>query len=135
MPLDWKSETRICKLKSCSTSFAPTQYRQVFCTKECHKKSIAADFPEQKCGVRHCNTIFKPRHRYLYCSPECLQYARRPANTTATLARQKLNKKGVYMTEEQFREKLLATNPLKCTQEKCIPGCRIRGMEQFGCVA
>lgn len=132
---DWKVE-RKCKLQSCGKAFIPNQYRQEFCTKDCQKKSIAANFKERECGVPHCKNIFKPKHRYnIYCSEKCLKYARRPLNIAATLARQKLNRKGAYMTDEQFREKALATLALKCTQTVCAPGCRIRGMENLGCVA
>lgn len=133
--MDWRTETRICKLKSCSTPFAPLHYRQSFCNKDCQKKSISADFPEKKCGVKHCTTIFKPvSGKHKHCSPECLLYARRGANHAAATARQKLNRRGVYMNDEQFREKVIATRVLKCTQKVCAPNCRIRGMEKLGCV-
>lgn len=132
---DWKVE-RVCKLPACGQVFVPNQYRQNFHTKDCQKKSIAANFKERECGVQHCKNIFKPKHRqHIYCSEKCLRYARRPLNIAATLARQKLNRKGAYMTDEQFREKALATLPLKCTQKVCAPDCRIRGMENLGCVA
>lgn len=136
MSSDWKTELRICKRKGCGKNFKPATYRQSFCVKSCQLKSIAADFPEQACGIQHCLTVFKPKHRnHKYCSDDCLQYARRPINTAATLARQKLNRKGTYMTDEQFREKARAGNPLKCQQSACAPNCRIRGMENLGCVA
>lgn len=132
---DWKVE-RKCKLQSCGKAFVPNQYRQEFCTKDCQKKSIAANFKERVCGVPHCKNIFKPKHRYnIYCSEKCLKYARMPANHAAALARQKLNRKGAYMTDEQFREKAIATLVLKCTQSVCVPDCRIRGVERLGCVA
>lgn len=132
---DWKVE-RKCKLQSCGKAFIPNQYHQEFHTKDCHKKSIAANFKERECGVQHCTTVFKPIHRHhIYCSDECLKYARRPLNHAAAMAYQKSKKKGAYMTDEQFREKALATLPLKCTQTACAPDCRIRGVERFGCVA
>lgn len=125
-------------IASCAKPFLPIHYRQSFHTKECQKKSIAADFPEKKCAVKHCATIFKPvSGQHKYCSDICLRYARNPFNHAAAIARQKLNRKGAYVTretDEQFRQKLKATNPLKCTQNSCAPGCRIRGMAQFGCV-
>lgn len=132
---DWKVE-RKCKLPACGKVFVPNQYRQEFHTKECRKKSIAANFKERVCGVPHCTTVFKPIHRHhIYCSDDCLRYARRPLNHAAAMAYQKSKKKGVYMTDEQFREKALATLVLKCTQTVCMPDCRIRGMERLGCVA
>lgn len=137
MPLDWRTETRICKLPLCGKPFLPVQYRQVFHTKACQKKSIAADFPEKKCGVKHCTTIFKPvSGKHKYCSPECLLYARRGANHAAATAYQLSKRKGIYnVTDEQFREKQRDANPLKCRQKVCAPDCRIMGMESLGCVA
>jgi hypothetical protein len=55
-----------CQLEGCNKRVK--NKRRVFCSRECHKKSIGAKIP--KCGNPECNNRVK-RGRNLYCSWEC----------------------------------------------------------------
>ena len=61
MPLDWKSETRICKLSSCSTPFLPLHYRQSFHTKNARRKVLPLISLKRSAPFNHAAAIARQK--------------------------------------------------------------------------